>query len=206
MKTHFEEEFEREYDTVTELVTSAVLSGVIDRGIKDDFIMYIERVRKNGRYFEPSALKITDGEIEFPLTLKSLKGYLGQWKKESEHNKEKLGITKPLQFESHSPKDKTKVFTDYLLIAEKVKLMILLKNVLVGAKAKDIVRFIIALRELHYIDIPTPQNKLWKAIRVEFKVIFSDSAMNGHFAPTSTQIASTEIEETKQLIKNHLNI
>jgi len=108
--------------------------------------------------------------------------------------------------------ERTKVFTDYLLNVDKVKLMILLKDVLVGAKAKVTARFIISLKELHYIDMPTPRNNLYPAMRDEFGNFGTDSAMNQYFneeisetSKISTKILFKEIEETKQLIEKHLN-
>lgn len=121
MKTYFEEQFEREYNTVDELVTSAVLSGVIDKGIKDDFILYIELVRNNGMYYEPTDLKFIDGGIEVPLTIKSLLGLLKQWEKEREYKMKRLGLDKPLRFEP-GPQYETKRFKTSLSDTERKEL------------------------------------------------------------------------------------
>ncbi len=102
-----------------------------------------------------------------------------------------------------------KAFVDYLQNCDKVKLIQMLHELLDNAKTKDFARFMIALKELTYLHIPSPRNHLYKAMRDRFKNIGTDSAMNGYFADNGAEklkIHQSEIEETKQLIEKRLKV
>ena len=105
-------------------------------------------------------------------------------------------------------KNEHKSFVEYLQTVDKNKLMILLHELLDNANTKDFARFMIALKELKYLHIPSPRNHLYKAMRDRFKNIGSDAAMNSYFSDNErdkTKISLHEIEETKQLIEKRLN-
>jgi len=117
----------------------------------------------------------------------------------------KIELLKP---ENQEPKQtEIKPFIDYLQNCDKVKLMKMLHELLDNAKTKDFARFMIALKELNYLHIPSPRNHLFQAMRDRFKNIGSDSGMNGYFADNGSEklkINLSEIEETKQLIEKGL--
>lgn len=129
MKDHFEKLEEYEYENVTELVTAGTLYKIIDKEIKDDFILFIEQCRKRGDYYIPTDLKITDDmEILVPLTLRSLMGYWGQWTKEKERVEkfsfsieEKQQSPKSQQLEVNLTDKKRKLIYDLLIKGEFIK-------------------------------------------------------------------------------------
>ena len=100
-----------------------------------------------------------------------------------------------------------KTFVDYLQYKDKAKLLTLLHDLLSCAKPKDFARFIFALRDLYYLDIPTPKTNLYKAMKDEFGEIGATSGMNNYFADNSTShgiITTSEIESSKKLIEEGL--
>ena len=101
-----------------------------------------------------------------------------------------------------------KKFVDYLQNNDKAKLLIKLHDLLDGAVPKEFAKYVFALRELYYIQIPTTKKKLYDAMRIEFNEIGTDSAMNSYLGETlsnNSKITKQEIEETKKLIENRLN-
>lgn len=82
---HFEELKKHEFETVEELVEAGVLYKIVNKKDKSELIQFIKLVIKRGHFYIPTDLKTTEnGNIYVPLTLRSLKGYVNQWKKETE--------------------------------------------------------------------------------------------------------------------------
>jgi len=100
-----------------------------------------------------------------------------------------------------------KTFVYYLQYKDKAKLLTLLHDLLSCAKPKDFARFIFALRDFYYLDIPTPKTNLYKAMKDEFGEIGAASGMNNYFVDNSTsqsRITTSEIESAKKLIEEGL--
>ena len=175
---------------------------------------YLEQITKN---FDPFMVK---------LILKSVNTYLNNMNNSFGY-KEFFGVDayeldqfielisiledKLENSESIKQTDKTnvppKTFVDYLQNNQKDKLINLLHNLLDDAKPKDIAKFILVLKDLQYIHIPTPKTDLYYAMRSEFNEIGTNSALNIYLSDTlnnNNKFTDQEMEEAKKLIENGL--
>ena len=98
-----------------------------------------------------------------------------------------------------------KLFIDYLNNPDKEKLLKLLHSNLDDSKARNFAKYILALRDLQYLDIPSPRTDLYASMRAEFVDIGATSGMNSYLEDTSKLIKPIEIERTKTLIEKYLN-
>ncbi len=75
-------EDEIEYDSIEELVSMAVQYGIIPKEQREDIVIYLKAIYKNGVFSDPTDVTMTnDGEIRIPYTLNALKGLLRQREK-----------------------------------------------------------------------------------------------------------------------------
>lgn len=73
------------FDTPEKLVKRAVLIGKIPREDERDLIDYIDLVMGGNNFYHMTDYKIDEnGTVSIPLTLKSLDGFLNQWKHEKQ--------------------------------------------------------------------------------------------------------------------------
>ena len=104
MEDHFEHVYNREYITIEDLVNAAIAYDIIRKEDRENIVIYIQRVYKDGYYYQPTDIKIEgddDLTIRVPLTLQALKGILQQKEKERQYIMKQIkincNITEPQQ-------------------------------------------------------------------------------------------------------------
>ena len=84
-ETHNDRLLNEVFDTPEKLVKRAVLIGKISKEIERDLIDYIDLVMDGNNFYHMTDYKIDEnGTVSIPLTLKSLDGFLNQWKYEKQ--------------------------------------------------------------------------------------------------------------------------